>query len=110
MPMKDRYIRRLVSNMKCSVCGQRYEKANVNVLGHEHDLWFLRVFCPACQSHGLVAAVVKEGKPTEAITDLTEVEHSKFRHSPPVGWDDLFDMQNLLKSFQGEMSELLSRG
>jgi len=106
--MKERDIRHLVSHLKCSVCGQRYDKDNVNVLGHEHDLWFLKVFCPACQSHGLVATLVKERKPP--LSDLTEAERLKFRCSPPVGWDDLLDMHNLLKDFQGETSELLSQG
>ena len=90
--------------MKCGVCGKRYEAANINVLGHREDLWFLSVFCGSCKSQGLVAAVIQEGRLTEAITDLTEAEVS--RMSDPVTSDDLIDVHTYLQEFDGDFGEL----
>lgn len=103
------FLKRLMATMKCSVCGQRYEAENVNVLGHQEELWFLSVFCPACGSHGLVAAVMKEGKTPEMVSDLTEAEHFKFRDSEDIGVDDVLDMHVFLKEFQGDFAELFEK-
>jgi hypothetical protein len=106
--MDENLIKKLLSNMKCTVCGRHYELANVNVLGHQENMWFLSVFCPACSSQGLVAAVIKEGKISEIVTELTEAERSKFANVPPIGADDLLDMHAFLKEFEGDFSSLFN--
>ena len=101
-------IKRLLASIKCGACGQRYEVDNVDVLGHQEDLWFLRVFCPICHTQYLVVAVVKEGKVTEVITDLTEAELEKFSGMGGVIADDILDMHKFLKDFDGDFSRLFS--
>ncbi len=107
--MDEKLIKKLLSNMKCTVCGRHYEPANVKVLGHQENMWFLSVFCPACVSQGLVAAVIKEGKISEIVTELTEAERSKFANVPPIGADDILDMHTFLKEFKGDFSSLFSK-
>ncbi|MCX5998886.1 MAG: hypothetical protein NTU41_04660 [Chloroflexi bacterium] len=104
--MEDKFLKRVLSKMKCGVCGRRYEPANVSVLGHREDLWFISVFCSSCHSQGLVAAMVKEGKLPEVITELTEAEEGRF--SEAVGSDDLIDVHEFLKEFDGDFSSLFS--
>jgi len=102
--MDERFIKKLLSNMKCGVCGQHYEPANIKVLEHREDLWFLSVYCPGCKSQGLVAAVIREGKAPEIVTELTEVEKSKL--ATPIESDDVIDMHTFLKDFSGDFSSL----
>ena len=106
--MQDRNIREYMTTVKCSVCGQHYQIDNVNVLGHQDELWFLSVFCSSCKSHGLIAAVVKENEPVQITTDLSEEEYAKFARSSGVEIDDVLDIHNLLENFSGDISELLS--
>ena len=104
--MKDRVVKRLVSNMKCGVCGQCYGLDNVNILSHRDDLWFVRVFCDHCETEGLVAAVARESRPAKsASASAAEGAHVL---SGPIGMDDVLDMHNLLKDFTGDISDLLS--
>jgi len=105
--MDERFIKKLLSNMKCGVCGQHYEPANIKVLEHREDLWFLSVYCPGCKSQGLVAAVIREGKAPEIVTELTEVEKNKL--STPIDSDDVIDMHTFLKDFGGDFSSLFSK-
>ncbi len=105
--MEDRLIKKLITSMKCGVCGQSYGTGNINILGHHDDLWFLKVLCSACQTQYLVAAVIKAGKTPEVITDLTEAEEDRFRHIRPVTADDVLNMHKLLKDFNGDCSRLL---
>ena len=106
--MDDKFIKKLISNMKCTVCGRPYEAGRVNVLGHKEDLWFLSVSCAACSSRGLVAGVVKEGKASRIATDLTKAELDGLATSPPVSTDDVLEIYSFLKEFSGDFSCLFS--
>ena len=75
--MDEKFVRKLLSNMKCGICGCQYDSGNIKILGHREDLWFLSVFCPSCKSQGLVAAVVKAEGRCEILTELTEEERRK---------------------------------
>ena len=107
--MEEGLIKKAMGSMKCGVCGQCYEPGNISVLGHEEGLWFLSVFCPSCQTQYLVAAVIRQGKTLEVVTDLTKAELDKFKDAASLTTDEVLDMHNFLKDFDGDVSRLLSR-
>lgn len=92
-------FRWLVSQIKCSKCGQQLQPNNVHVLGQQDDLWFLNVFCGGCQTQALVAALVRE---TAKVVDEHPVE------TESVTADDTLDMHNFLKTFDGDFSTLFA--
>jgi len=104
--MDEKFLKKLLATMKCGMCGNPYQSGNVNILGHKEDLWFLSVFCPSCKSQGLVAAVVKEGKVTEVITELTPEEQKRLSMATPLSSDDLMDMHSFLTDFNGDFGSL----
>ena len=104
--MEERLIKRLMASMKCESCGQHYEVYNIDVLGHREELWFLRVHCSACRTQCLVAAIVKESKISEVVTDLSEIELDEFKDNV-IEIDDVLNMHNFLKDFDGNFSRLL---
>ncbi len=106
--MEREFLRRLITTIKCGVCGQPYEGENVTILGQRDDLWFLNVSCSACGSQALVAAVIKEGELPQLITDLTERERAKFRDLEVVGADEVLDVHLFLKSFDGDFAQLFA--
>jgi C4-type Zn-finger protein len=107
--MNERFIRKLMSTIKCSVCGEHYEANDIKVLGHRDNIWFLNVSCSACHSRALVAATIKEGEPSEAVTELTEAELTKFVEASPIGADDILDLHAFLQDFDGDFVEIFSR-
>lgn len=107
--MDENLVRRLISSIKCSVCGQGYERSNVKVIGHDDDVWFVSAYCPACGSHSLVAAVISEESTSESVTDLTEEEFDRFSEVDEVTADDVLDIHALLKEFDGDLATLLAR-
>ena len=107
--MNERFIKKLMSTIKCDVCGEYYETNNIKVLGHRDDIWFLNVFCPACHSQALVAAAIKKGKPLEVITDLTETELAKFAQASTISADDMLDLHSFLHDFDGDFVKLFSQ-
>jgi len=106
---EEKLIKKLMASIKCGVCGQHYEVDNIEVLGHEENLWFLRVWCVACRTQYLAAAVIKEGRAPEVITDLTETELDKFRNMGGPTADEVLDMHNFLKDFDGDFSHLFNQ-
>jgi len=104
--MEETFIRQLVASTKCVVCGQHYKADNISVLGHQEDLWLLRVLCSGCHTQFLVAAAVKEGRKPQVITDLTEAELDKFGNADELTADDVLDMHDFLKHFNGDFSRL----
>jgi hypothetical protein len=107
--MDERFIKRLMASIKCGVCGQPYKKANIKVIGHQEDFWFLNVHCSTCQSHALVAAVVREDTAPEIVTDLTEKEYASFSQANAVESDDVLEIHQFLESFEGDFSLLFSK-
>ncbi len=101
-------IKKLMSAVKCAVCGQRYEEDGVKILGHQEDLWFLGISCSACHTGCLVAAVIKEDRAPEVITDLSEAELEKFSNVGGLTADEVLDMHSFLKDFDGDFSRLFS--
>ncbi|MFC1897043.1 hypothetical protein ACFLX8_00520 [Chloroflexota bacterium] len=107
--MEENLIKRFMTSIKCNVCGQHYDVDNVKVLGHQEDLWFLNVFCSACQTQCLVAAVVKEGRKPKVITDLTEAELARFEKLDKLTADEVLDMHSFLKNFDGDFSKIFNQ-
>ena len=107
--MEESLIKRLMASIKCSVCGHRYQVDSINVLSHHQDLWFLSAICPACHTRSLMAAIVKEGRVPEVVTDLTEAELDRFRTAGKLTADDVLDMHNYLRNFDGDFSRLFSQ-
>ena len=107
--MEEGLIKRLMASIKCGVCGQGYEVGSINVLGHDEDLWFLSALCPACHTRCLVAAVIREGKVPEVITDLTGTELDKFKNAGGLTDDEVLDMHSFLRGFDGDFSRLFSQ-
>ena len=107
--MEEDFIKRLMASIKCSVCEQRYETNNISVLGHHEELWFLRAFCSACHTQYLVAAIIKEDRLPELVTDLTEAELDRFRNVDVPTANEMLDMHHFLKNFNGDFSQLFDQ-
>jgi hypothetical protein len=95
---------------KCSSCGHVYELENVNVLGHQDDLWFLMVSCEKCHTQGLIAAVVKDGSEAGEDIDGEDLPVAEILELPEnrglVTADDVLDMHLFLDNFSGDFREL----
>lgn len=103
MELDERAVKEMVvaSVGSCAACGRPFDAESVTVLGHEDNLWFLMIVCRGCSSHGLVAALLKESA-LQAKSDLTDDEVDRFRHTDCVTADDVLEMHEFLKDFNGD--------
>lgn len=104
------FIRYLITNIKCAVCGEYYQREDVRVVGHQEGLWAMTVACGSCHTQGLVFAMVKEGEAPEVISEPTPSEWAAFEVMPQISTDDVLEVHNLLRDFEGDFSDLLGKG
>ena len=103
--IEEHLIKKLLSIIKCSVCGQPYESGGINVVGHKSDIWFIKVNCMACQSRALVAIKVDEER-IKPISDLLSDEQERFVDYSKLSADDFLEMHQFLNTFNGDFKAL----
>ena len=104
--MDEVLIKRLIASIKCSSCGQHFQEAHIEVIEHSDELWFLKAHCASCHARCLVAAFVREEARPEVVSDLTEAELGKFKEPAVIGEEDLLEMHDFLKDFDGDFPGL----
>lgn len=104
--MDELHMKKMLSTLKCALCGQHYKLHELQVLGHRDDMWFLNVHCVSCGSRGMMAVVIKESNAIQVISDLLPSEKEKFLKSGIVGSDDIIEVHNFLKDFDGDFHRL----
>jgi hypothetical protein len=107
--MNEHLIKKLISTVKCNVCRKPYEIKNIAIIGHENDTWYLNVFCKNCARESFVAAIIKREKAQEPVTDLTEEEFIASAQVDLINSNDLLDIHNFLKNFDGNFMELFKQ-
>ena len=106
--VEENLLRKLITTIKCSLCGRHYNRGNIKVMGQKEKFWFFSAYCSNCKTRSLVAVIVKNGKPPELVTDLTEEELSAFDGREDVTADEVIDMHNFLKDFSGDFSNMFT--
>jgi hypothetical protein len=104
--MEEHIVKKLMTSVKCTSCGQNYEICDVKILGNHQDLYFLQVSCSSCHSRFLITAVIRNGQNPDIVHDLKDTEITKFKDSPVIGADDVLDMHSYLQQFNGDFSGL----
>jgi hypothetical protein len=109
--MEEKLIKKLIASITCGSCGQHYDEDSIKVIERSEDLWFLQVHCPGCDLKCLVAAIIRDDYAVpEIVTDLTETELEKFYGAEGVRTDDVLDMHEFLKEFDGDFPRIFHEG
>ena len=120
MDTSEKQIKRIVLDRmeRCSVCHRGFEPDDVHVLSRKSDMWMLMVSCGECQARNFVAAVIGDGDAEEAQLALRRLgeEHVRARADiepeaaseagEPVSVDDLLEIHEFLKRFDGDFQAL----
>lgn len=99
-------IRYLVTRIRCAICKTRYRPQDIHILAHQGESWLMAVECHECHTQGLVFAVVQEGEAQPVVTELTPEEQAKFQEMPPLDADDVLDVHQFLRDFNGDFIKL----
>ena len=122
MDTPELQIKRIVLNRmeRCSVCHHVYVPEDIHVLSRKPDMWMMVVQCAECQARNYVAAVLNDGDASEArraLNRLSELDAkaaeaveleptAPVEARPPVTVDDVLDMHEYLRDFDGDFKKL----
>jgi hypothetical protein len=103
---KHELIKHLIASIPCAVCQHHYEPGDVQIVDHRGEIWVMAVKCNHCGTQGLIFAMIKEGEKPEIVSELTAREWAKFREMPQIDADDLLDVHEFLRDFEGDFVSL----
>jgi hypothetical protein len=103
---KRELIKHLVASLPCAVCQHHHEPDNVRIVDHRGEIWVMAVKCAHCGAQGLVFAMIQEGEKPEIVNELTSQEWARFREMPQIDADDVLDVHELLREFDGDFVSL----
>ena len=106
--LEDSRIKRMMTSIDCACCGQQYSLENIEVLGHEDGLWFLKVLCTTCQSESLIAAVIEENDEQSPVKKRTTPKFEKSQNITLLTANEMLNMHNYLKSSDRDYTRLFS--
>ncbi len=99
------FIRDRARFYNCPVCGRSLKGCDVQVLSHEHERFHIQVTCAQCQVTFIVVLAIAGG----AVEEVESVEEAA-EPAPtpePISVDEILDVHQYLKSFQGTLTELI---
>ena len=116
----EKQIKRIVLNRmeRCTVCHRDFVPDDIHVLSRKDDMWMMVVECDECHARNFVAAVLGDGDPGEAQLALRRLSQgfgepeiaaeteAVVRPEPAVSVNDVVDMYEFLKTFDGDFDRL----
>jgi hypothetical protein len=107
---QERLLRQIVSQYRCQKCRRSFEREHVRIAARQDQLWIVSVRCSRCRTQQTFYVQLKDREQgfTE-LRDLTEAEEEHFAEMQPVTGDDVLDMHEFLKSFNGDFKNLFPR-
>jgi len=101
-------IKFLLANVKCVVCQHRYELSDIQAIEQRDHVWLIAVTCSYCGTQGVILAMVEEVEGPE-LAEFTPEEWVAFQQMPPIDADEVLNMHEFLRDFEGDFEKLLTR-
>jgi hypothetical protein len=103
---QERLLKQLVSTFRCPVCRRGFEGDHVRVAARHQHLWVVSVRCGRCRNQQVFWIALKDAQEQSILRDLTREEEEQFASLPPVTGDDVLDMHEFLRGFNGNFRGL----
>ncbi|MBU0494801.1 MAG: hypothetical protein KKA73_27425 [Chloroflexi bacterium] len=103
----EHLIRHLLTYVECAACGQGFQLADIQVLGHENQFWLIMTECAHCANQAIILALLEIEQVSSPAPELSPAEQAQFRHQPPISPDDLREIHTHLQS-ANDLASLLS--
>ena len=125
MDTSEKQIKKIVLNRmeRCAVCHHIFAPEDIHIVSRRPDLWTMVVACAECNSRNFVAAVLGDGDPAQAQLALRKLseqgtdttgdvapDQAAAPAGDPVSIDDVLEIHDFLKRFNGDFQRLFRTG
>ena len=103
--------------LKCPICSYRYNLERTKIVDTRHDdengqaHLLVHSDCSQCKS-SVVFSIAINGPDIftmSVVTDLTSNDTKKFKNADPITTDEVLDMHNFVRRFNGDFVAALDR-
>ena len=106
---KRRLVLRLLTRLRCAECGRLYEPEEFAVVRRQEDVWVLSTRCRHCDDTCHVVVFMQLEVEPEPTVDLTPEELKAAAQRPAITADDVLDVHDLLREFNGDFETLFAQ-
>jgi|SRR5579872_4067459 len=106
---QERLLKKLVSSFRCPVCRCGFDDKQVRVAARHEELWIVSVRCGRCRNQQVFWVALKPDNTETILRDVSDAEEEIFATMEPVTGDDVLDMHEFLRRFDGNFKQLFTR-
>lgn len=103
---QEHRLKQLISSYRCHVCRRCFERDHVRLAARHEQLWIVSVRCSLCRNQQVFWIALKENQEETVLEDVSQGEDEQFAELPPITSDDVLDMHQFLRSFNGDFLRL----
>jgi hypothetical protein len=106
---QERFLKEQVASRRCPQCRRSFQREHVRVAARYEELWVVSVRCGRCRKQQVfhVALSDLQGHPDLAC-DPSPDEQEIFNAMPAIASDDVLDMHEFLRAFDGDFRALFT--
>ena len=105
---QEQKLKQLISGYRCHVCRRCFERDHVRLAARHEQLWIVSVRCSLCRNQQVFWIALKNDTEEGVLHDVSDAEASGFAARSPVTANDVLDMHEFLRSFNGDFRRLFS--
>lgn len=105
---QERLLKQLISSFRCHVCRQGYDRDHVRLAARQEQLWIVSVRCSLCRNQQVFWVALKDNGDESILRDVSQAEDEAFAVREPVSADEVLDMHEFLRDFNGDFQRLFS--
>lgn len=107
---QEQKLKQLISSYRCHVCRRCFERDHVRLAARHKQLWIVSVRCSLCRNQQVFWIALKDDQGEGILHDVSDGESAgedeALNAMPPVTSDDVLDMHEFLRSFNGDFHRL----
>lgn len=101
---QERLLRQLIGSRRCQVCRREFDREHMRLAARHDQLWIVSVRCRLCRNQEVFWITPKDFD----VDGIVAAERAKSAGQPAITGDDLLDVHQFLKEFDGNFKELFS--
>jgi hypothetical protein len=105
---QEHLLKQLISSYRCQICRRSFERSQVRLAARHEQLWLVSVRCSLCRNQQVFWISLKDDEGESFLRDVTRDEDEQFAELPAVTGDDVLDMHEFLRDFNGDFRRLFS--
>jgi predicted P-loop ATPase len=100
---QERLLRQLIGTRRCQVCRREFDREHMRLAARHDQLWIVSVRCRLCRNQEVFWIT-----PKDFDVETIVAEHAKHADDPVISGDDILDVHEFLKGFDGNFKDLFS--